>query len=579
MPGGDLRSWRGAPETGYACTANGAPFTVTALQHQPRVPQGGAGFYQGPAVDPRSHRRGRHSRSQAASRPTGRAGLLPQPPDDQEKYSYIQRHVWVLTCCSLVSFGCLTLAQLRLVQASRWALVYLPFLLFTVVYYLASLSVNGFGRDFDLRAHRRLRRAWRPAVHPTVDVFLPVCGEPLEVLHNTWTHVARMARHYPGVVTPYVLDDVGSGAVSAMAANFGFTYGSRPNRGWFKKAGNLLYGCRISSGEYILLLDADFAPRPDLLDELLPYMDSDPQVGIVQSPQYFRVLDQQNWIERGAGAVQELFYRSVQVSRQGKDGAICVGTCAVYRRAALAQNGGPTLIDHSEDVHTGFDLRRLGWDLRYVPIALSTGKCPDTTSAFQIQQYRWCAGSMSLEASKKFWKTKLRLRTRLCYLSGLFYYFHTALFTFVGPLIPITLLLALPETLRLENLPLIVPSLVYTTLVFPMWHKCPYRLEAWAVQMMYGWAHAFAIWDGLRRRRMTWQPTGSSGRRKVDKTQRFWIGITVWGGGTALVWVGAAMWRMATMYPPDYAPVLAAGLFYAVVVGRILVQPRREEVA
>jgi cellulose synthase (UDP-forming) len=504
---------------------------------------------------------------------------LPQPPDDREKYSYVERHVWVLTCCSLVSFGCLTLAQLRLMHSVRWTVVYLPFLLFTILYYLVSLSVNAFSRDFDLRAHRRLRWSWRPASYPTVDVFLPVCGEPLEVLHNTWTHVARMARHYPGVVTPYVLDDAGSRVVAATAASFGFAYGSRPDRGWFKKAGNLLYGCKVSSGEYILILDADFAPRPDLLDELLPYMESDPRIGIVQSPQYFRVLDQQSWIERGAGAVQELFYRSVQVSRQRRDGAICVGTCAVYRRAALLQNGGPTLIEHSEDVHTGFDLRRLGWDLRYVPIALSTGKCPDTARAFQTQQYRWCSGSMSLLSSKKFWRTKLRLRTRLCYLSGFFYYLHTAVFTFVTPLIPVTLLLALPETLRLENMPLIIPSLVYTALIFPLWHKCPYRLEAWAVRMMYGWAHAFALWDGLRRRQLAWQPTGSSAAKGNNKARRFWVGITVWGGGTALVWVGAAMWRMATMYPPDFALVLSSGLFYAVVVGRVLVQPRSEEVA
>jgi len=456
---------------------------------------------------------------------------------------------------------------------------YLLFLLFTISYYLVSLSVNAFSRDFDLSAHRRLLSSWRPAVYPTVDVFLPVCGEPLEVLHNTWTHVARMARYYQGVVTPYVLDDAGNRAVAAMAANLGFAYASRPNRGWFKKAGNLRYGFRFSSGKYILILDADFAPRPDLLNELLPYMESDQRIAIVQSPQYFRVLDQQNWIERGAGAVQELFYRSVQVARQRRDGAICVGSCAIYRRAALGQNGGTTLISHSEDVHTGFDLRRLGWDLRYVPIALSTGLCPDTVSAFQTQQYRWSSGSMSLLGSKKFWKTKLRLRTRMCYLSGFFYYIHTALFTFVGPLIPITLLLAIPETLRLENMTLIIPSLIYTTLIFPMWHKCPYRLEAWATRMMYGWAHTFAIWDSLRRRQLAWQPTGSSAKSNSDEARRFWIGLTVWGGATALAWVGAALWRMTTMYPPDYALVLSSGLFYATIVGRILVQPRKEEIA
>lgn len=501
--------------------------------------------------------------------------LLPQPPDDTEKYSYVRRNLWVLTLFSLVSFSCLATSQFLLARSTPWLWVIVPMLGVTVVYYLISLRVNAFTRDFSVRAHRRLTRSWRPATYPSVDVFLPVCGEPIEVLHNTWSHVQRLARRYPGVVTAYVLDDGDDPGLAVMAGDFGFVYGSRPDRGWFKKAGNLHYGFSLSAGKYILILDADFAPRPDLLEELLPYAEADPRIGIVQSPQYFRVLDQQNWIERGAGAVQELFYRAVQTSRQHNDGAICVGSCALYRREALAENGGTTLIEHSEDVHTGFDLRRLGWDLRYVPLALSAGLCPDSAAAFHNQQYRWCAGSMSLLGSRKFWRSKLRLRSRLCYLSGFLYYVHTALFTFAGPLIPLTLLLAMPELLELRNARLVLPSLIYTTIVFPWWHRSPYRLEAWACRMMYGWAHLFAIYDILRGRQLGWRPTGSAGassRRAGDRRAR--VGIAVWGGGSAVVWVGAALWRMTTGDPVDFALVLSSGLFYALIVGRVLVQPR-----
>ncbi len=500
-------------------------------------------------------------------------GLLPQPPDDREKYSYTHRRLWILTCCSLVSFACLLVSQTSLVLSTYWLWVYLPFLLFTSVYYLISLRVNGFTRGFDLAAHRAVVQAWRPEVYPTVNVFLPVCGEPIEVLHNTWTHVARLRDRYPGVVTPHVLDDSASASLRAMAADFGFGYGTRPDRGVFKKAGNLKFGFEHSDGEYILILDADFAPRADLLEELLPYMEAFPRLGIVQSPQYFRILDSQNWIERGAGAVQELFYRSVQVSRQQRDGAICVGSCAIYRRAALADNGGTTLIEHSEDVHTGFDLRALGWDLRYVPVALSAGVCPDTANAFFNQQYRWCTGSMSLLSSKKFWKTRLRLSSRLCYMSGFCYYIHTALFSFLSPLIPIVLLLALPDRLQIRNMVLVLPSLAYATLIFPLWHRNPYRLEAWSARLMYGWAHAFAIWDFLRRKPLGWTPTGASGK-KQNKARRYWIAVVVWSGGTALVWVAAAVWRTLTMQPLNIALILSSGLFYAIVVGRVLIQPR-----
>ena len=515
-----------------------------------------------------SHRKLRRGKPGA-----GMQGLLPQPPNDVEKYSYTVRRLWILTICSIISFCCLLVSQVSLVGSTPWLYIYIPFLVFTVAYYLISVRVNGFTSDFDIKAHRAMVRAWRPEHYPTVDVFLPVCGEPIEVLHNTWTHVAKLRDRFPGVVTPYVLDDSASPELAAMAVDFGFVYGTRDNRGWFKKAGNLKFGFENSNGDYILILDADFAPRHDLLEELIPYMENDRKIGIVQSPQFFRILDSQSWIERGAGAVQELFYRSVQVSRQSNDGAICVGSCAVYRRAALESNGGTTLIEHSEDVHTGFDLRGLGWDLRYVPIALSTGVCPDNAGAFFNQQYRWCSGSMSLLTSRKFWKAKLRSASRLCYISGFCYYIHTALFTFAAPLIPIVLLLFMPDRLQINNMELIIPSLVYTTLIFPMWHRNPYRLEAWAARMMYGWAHVFAIWDILRRNRMGWQPTGSSGAKK-NKTRRFWIGMIGWGGGTALIWVGVALWRMLTMQPLNFVLVLASGIFYAVVVVRVLVQPR-----
>ncbi|MFI9547455.1 glycosyltransferase family 2 protein [Streptomyces sp. NPDC052016] len=499
--------------------------------------------------------------------------VLPDPPDDQEKYSYVRRHLWVLTAASIISMTCLLCSQFRLLQSSPWLLALLPCLGFTLLYYVTSLRVNAFTADFDVKAHRQLVEDWRPQTYPTVAVFLPVCGEPVDVLENTWAHVRRLADRYPGKATPYVLDDSADPELAAMADRFGFVYGSRPNRGWFKKAGNLHYGLGISDEQYILILDADFAPRADLLEELLPYLERDPDLGIVQSPQYFRVRDRQTWIERGAGSVQELFYRAVQVSRQLHGGAICVGSCAVYRRTALEANGGTTLIEHSEDVHTGFDLKRLGWSLRYVPIPLATGNCPDNVTAFYHQQYRWCSGSMSLLGSKKFWETKLRLTTRLCYISGFFYYLHTALFTFVAPLIPITLLVAMPHMLKVEYMLLVLPSVVYTVLIFPWWHRCRYRLEAWAARLMYGWAHLFAIWDIVRGRRQSWRPTGSAtARRKGNR--RFWIGIWLWSGGTALTWVGAAIWRALTMYPPDFALVLATGLFYSVIVGRVVIPPR-----
>ncbi len=518
--------------------------------------------------------------AQPAEAPRPRAGaeaaqaeiVLPSPPNDREKYAYVRRHAWVLTVCTVLTFPPLVYSQIRMFEDSHWFLLYLPFMAFGTLCFLLSLVVDGMSRNFDLAAHNKVVADWHPLSYPTVDVFMPTCGEPIEILRNSWTHVAALRAAYRGDLTPYVLDDGARPEVRAMAREFGFAYASRPNRGWFLKSGNLRYGFKISSGEYILLLDADFAPRADLLDETLPYLERYPDVGIVQTPQFFHVVDQQTWVERGAGSIQELFYRSIQTARANKGGAICVGSCAIYRRAALKQNDGMSLAHHSEDLHTGFDLYLLGWRLVYLPTALSTGNCPDTILAFVNQQYRWCSGTMSLLADAKFWRRKIPLYTRLCYLSGCVGYMYTAVFTFVAPLLAIGLLVFGPNYLLLKNMIFIAPVLFYAGVIYPMWHHSPYRLEAWSVRVLSGWAHAFAFWDQLRGQLRGWQPSGSGGKRQ-DGRRRLWIGLVAWSFGTSALWASLGLWRMMTMDAYNFFLIFVLGVFQVVVVGRILIQP------
>ncbi|GHJ05641.1 hypothetical protein TPA0907_00080 [Micromonospora humidisoli] len=461
----------------------------------------------------------------ALGRPATVDPSLPLPPDDDEKAAYRHRRLPVLMVASFVSFTGLLTSQLLFVRMAPWLLALLPLFGFTVLYYLISATVNIGTPGFDLDRHRRLVRDFRPPVHPSVDVFLPVCGEATEVLRNTWEHVSRMVDHYRGRVHVYVLDDSATDEREAMALAFGFVYQRRPNRGWYKKAGNMRYAYQRTLGEHILVLDADFTPRHDMLDEMVPYLAAEPDLGIVQSPQYFRVHAGQGWLERGAGAVQELFYRMVQVSRQHHEAAICVGSCALYRREGARRDrrfhpdralGGRT--------HR-FDMRRRGWRLRYLPVPLATGLCPADVSSFFTQQYRWCAGSMSLLGSTKFWKHpdagcapgcrtspgSATTCTRRCSPSSGRWCRSCCWPGSRSPVAP-------------ANYLWIVPSLVYNLVVFPLWHRCAYRVEAWTVKMIYGWSHAFAIWDLLRGQSMGWQPTGGHGTQEQD-------GSTVVGNG------------------------------------------------
>src|SRR6185437_1135645 len=163
---------------------------------------------------------------------------------------------------------------------------------------------------------------------------------------NTWAAVSALMAAYPGAARAYVLDDGPSGEARAAAAASGFGYLRRPEPRAGKKSGNLRYAFARTSGEFLLILDADFAPRPDFLAETLPYFAGDDRLAIVQTPQFFRESIAQAWIENAAGAIQEVFYRFIQVARDRFGAAICVGTSAVYRRSALEPQGGPTLIPY-----------------------------------------------------------------------------------------------------------------------------------------------------------------------------------------------------------------------------------------
>src|SRR5260370_26233963 len=160
-------------------------------------------------------------------RPSRQPGqpVLPLPPTDAEKAHYADRNATILTQASLFSFGALLVSQLRFVS-TFWMLLVIfgPMLTFTVLYYLISLCVNFSARGFDMTAHHDLVRSWRPAEYPSLDIFLPICGEHPDVLRNTWAHVRDLAAAYPGAAIPYVLAAGASDAAAAIAGHFGVQY-------------------------------------------------------------------------------------------------------------------------------------------------------------------------------------------------------------------------------------------------------------------------------------------------------------------------------------------------------------------
>lgn len=348
-----------------------------------------------------------------------------------------------------------------------------------------------------------------------------------------------------------------------MAREFGFGYIARAER-VHKKAGNLRCAFARTRSPFIVILDADFRPRPDFLAETLPYMD-DPATGIVQTPQFFRVIPGQTWVERAAAATLEVFYRSVQQARDRFGSALCVGSNAVYRRTALEPSEGCFLIPYAEDSHTGLAARKAGYALRYLPVPLAAGVCPSNIDAFMRQQYRWCNGATSLVWGGHMWRVPMPWRSRLPYLAGWMWNFTTALRTLILPLIPIMLLAFLPGEIQPRNAILLIPPVIVGTVLYPLWHNSRWTWAVWPVAIAVGWAQTLALWDYARGKVMSWQPTIGP----VDAPRRFRKCVVGWNGTLAVAWLVLAAWRIAGTGSARFTVVALFGLVNAVVVGRI----------
>lgn len=281
--------------------------------------------------------------------------VLPSCPTDAEKLSYLHTNRVPLYIFGVFSFLSLGVGMWLFSLCSSYFYWYGVFVGFLNIYLLISYLVGVVGKDWDYAAHqaRVERYPITAATAPTVDIYLPVCAEELEILDNTWKHVTQL--DWPAdKLKVYVLDDGAKDAVRDLAARYGFEYMVRDDRPRLKKAGNLRWAFARTHGDFFAIFDADFCPRPDFLQEIVVEHLDDDRIAIVQSPQFFRVTDEQTWVEQGAGATQELFYRVVQVNRDRWGASICVGSNAMYRRAALVDVGGTAEIGFSEDVHTGY---------------------------------------------------------------------------------------------------------------------------------------------------------------------------------------------------------------------------------
>jgi cellulose synthase (UDP-forming) len=252
-----------------------------------------------------------------------------------------------------------------------------------------------------------------------IDVYITTYGEELDKIRATVS--AAVAMH--GEHITYVLDDGKSDDVRALAAELGAEYIVREGNAG-AKAGNINNALSVTSGEFFVILDADFVPAPDFLYQTVPFF-AEADVAFVQTPQAYGNLN--NLISRGAGYMQSVFYRFIQPGKNRFNAAFSVGTNVIYRRAAIEQIGGMWTESKSEDVWTSLKLHENGWKSTYISTVLAIGDTPTTIEAYTKQQLRWATGGFEILFKSNPFSRKLKLT-----LDQRLQYFGTATFYLMG---------------------------------------------------------------------------------------------------------------------------------------------------
>jgi cellulose synthase (UDP-forming) len=305
-------------------------------------------------------------------------------------------------------------------------------------YVFLAAELVGFGEVllFYLTTWRRRNHESPPAIPGrTVDVFIPTYNEPVALLRDT--AVCAVSMRYPH--TTWLLDDGNRPEVRELAVELGCRYLARTDRS-HAKAGNLNHALKHSQGDFLVTLDADHVPQPDLIDRLLGFFEN-PKVAIVQVNQDFYNLDSfqhaTDWEDRAAWQQQELFFNVIQPGKDALGAAMYCGSPAMLRRSALDEIGGFATETVTEDMHTGLRLQKLGWEVVYYNRTLARGLAPQTFEAYRTQWHRWGLGAMQVfRLERPVLGAGLTLGQRLAYLSS-FYFYWTSVQKLFFLLVPV----------------------------------------------------------------------------------------------------------------------------------------------
>ncbi|NET90493.1 MAG: glycosyltransferase [Kamptonema sp. SIO1D9] len=260
---------------------------------------------------------------------------------------------------------------------------------------------------------------------PSVDILIPTYNEAEFIVRRTI--IGCQAIEYSNKKI-YLLDDGKRQSMRQLAQELGCEYLTRPDNR-HAKAGNLNHAISQTTGELIVVFDADFVPTTNFLTRTVGFFQKS-QIALVQTHQEFYNFDP---IARNLGLENilnhdpEEFSRRNQPIRDGADSVLCYGSSFLVRRSHLLEVGGFVTESLSEDYFTGIKLSAKGYQVIYLDEQLSAGLAADSIAEHTAQRLRWGRGTMQafFISANPLTIPGLTWRQRLAHLEGLLLWFGT----------------------------------------------------------------------------------------------------------------------------------------------------------
>lgn len=329
-----------------------------------------------------------------------------------------------------------------------------------------------------------LNKICPPDFTPPVDIFITVCGEPVQVVEKTLagaTSIDYLNYRVHILNDGYVANKENWLEIEELAKKYKANVITRKIPGG-AKAGNINHGLKQTSAPYIAFFDADHIPRKDFLIKTLGYF-KDPEMGFVQTPHYYRNKNQ-NHLTDCAWEQQELFFGPICQGKNKHNATFWCGSSAVMKRSALEEIKGIPEGSVTEDFLASIHLHQKGYKSIYVPEILSEGLAPQDLKSYVGQQYRWARGCLDLFfRHNPFFKKNLSLAQKIHYLYSSSYYLN-GLIIAINAFIPIFALLSgvSPVKENINNFMIYFFPFIFTT-IYLLMKSTQFKITFNAIQM------------------------------------------------------------------------------------------------